>query len=53
MSNSAYLPVWENMELVRDQYSKSASGEIAVTMNSYIDFVVTRPGAFASLNFTA
>ena len=53
LSNSAYLPVWENMELVRDQYSKSASGEIAVTMNSYIDFVVTRPGAFASLNYTA
>lgn len=43
--------VWEAGELIRDPYSKAATGEVAITLCYLWDFVLPRTGNFRRLKF--
>jgi hypothetical protein len=43
----AVMPVWDSLEIIRDQYTSAPKGEIVVTGTVLVgDVVVLRPGAF-------
>lgn len=46
-------PVWESGQLIRDIYSKSASGEVALTLSYYWNFGLPRASNFRRLKFVA
>ncbi len=53
ISGAGVVPVWNSGKLIRDEYSGSAKGEIAVTLATYWNFGLPRPSNFARLKFVA
>ena len=51
IEGAAVAAVWASAQLVRDPYSNSAKGEIALTLNTYWGFDVVRPSHFSRLKF--
>lgn len=44
-------PIWSSAQLIRDPYSKAASGEVALTLSYLWSFGLPRPSNFARLKF--
>ena len=51
IEGAGVAPVWEDATLIRDPYSGSAKGEIALTLTYQWAFALPRPSSFARLKF--
>ena len=51
IEGAAVAAIWASGQLVRDIYSKSATGEIALTLNTWWGFEVVRASHFSRLKF--
>ena len=53
IEGAAVAAIWASGKLVRDEYSKSDTGEIALTLNTFWGFEVARLSHFSRLKFVA
>ena len=53
IEGAAVAAIWASGQLVRDPYTNSAKGEIALTLNTYWGFEVVRATHFSRLKFVA
>ena len=53
LPGSGVMAMWENGELIRDPYSKSASGQVALTLCSLWNFGLPRTANFQRVKFVA
>ena len=53
IEGAAVAAIWASGQLVRDPYSNSAKGEIALTLSTYWGFAVPRASHFSRLKFIA
>ena len=53
IEGAAVAAIWASGQLVRDPYTNSAKGEIALTLNTYWGFEVVRASHFSRLKFVA
>ena len=51
IAGAAVAAIWASGQLVRDPYTNSAKGEIALTLNTYWGFAVPRASHFSRLKF--
>ena len=48
---SAVAPIWPSISLIRDPYSASKSGQVALTANQIWNALIRRPAAYQRLRF--
>ena len=53
IDGSGICAVWESARLIRDPYSGSSKGEIALTLNYLFDVQFPRPSAFGRIKYVA
>ena len=53
IAGAAVAAVWENGRLIRDEITKAASGEVALTLQYAWNFALPRPSNFARIKFVA
>ena len=53
INGAAVCAIWEEAQLIRDMYTKSASGQIALTLHYYWGFKIPRPSSFRRLKYVA
>ena len=53
IEGAACLCLWQNASLIVDPYTQSSKGEVNLTLNSMVDFVLPRPTSFVRLKYVA